>query len=1078
MSKKFRLIGFLMVFIIVFISLGALSAANLNDNSSTDLGANSSNQSQVLSTVIDSNNSDNSNIVNNYTNSNLNKAVNNDNSINNSLDSSTNSTKTLNNQVSDNSNKVNNTNISTKSSTQVLKISSKPTSFSISQITSASKTVKAYYIANGKLPSTVTVGSVKLTLAQFLYYQSKAISQLNSNNKANIQIIGSLDEPSRPNSGDSVNGKLSKSAYVDSATRTYKFILNYDQGPNYSTTTIGRVSYNRLIEAFSVVLDYYNSNNKLPSTINVKYNSKTTIPSSTPNTNTSAKSFTINQIVSASKVVKEYYDKNGKLPSTVTVGSVKLTLAQFLYYESRAISQLNSNNKANIQIIGSLDEPSRPNSGDSVNGKLSKSAYVDSATRTYKFILNYDQGPNYSTTTIGRVSYNRLIEAFSVVLDYYNSNNKLPSTINVKYNSKTTIPSSTPNTNTSAKSFTINQIVSASKVVKEYYDKNGKLPSTVTVGSVKLTLAQFLYYESRAISQLNSNNKANIPIVNKRFNEPSRPNTGDSINKKLSKSGYVDSATRTYKYILNNNQGPNYSTTTVGRVSYNKLIETFCEVLSYYGNTKALPASVYVHSNRVGNYTYMSVPSTTNYLNGQVFTVTLIDSQGNIVKSQKISLKINGITYTNTTNSKGVANFVIPKLNGKYTVNYYYTNSNNRLSSSGSKTISIINSNVTKITGTNLNTLNNSNVKYNVTLKDAYGNPIANQQISFKISGISTIYTGKTNSKGIASVTINLPAGNYIITYSFAGNSNYPKSSGMSNISVSNMIRSIPINSLIDSANWVKDQYSAVLNGTKYTFDKYGVSSDGKYIMAIGRPSASGELSKYGYTFYRSVFERKCPICGGTHLYWSIFWAGNEYDNYGVFPATGNKEGGSAEGHIFCADCDADFSCIDGLNHVSNSVNNLKKLVATVRAAKSDAYALLNGSMKNVDIASTVGKLPSMVTIEGTPFTLSQYFYYVCRAISQLDDGNTKDLSLINTVASPSDPNRGDSISGASLSKSGYVDSATRTYKYILNNDQCPNYSTTTVGRVPYNDLVKLFTEVLIDYGNNKKLPSSITVNT
>ncbi|WP_288194314.1 hypothetical protein [uncultured Methanobrevibacter sp.] len=306
MSKKFRLIGFLMVFIIVFISLGALSAANLNDNSSTDLGANSSNQSQVLSTVIDSNNSDNSNIVNNYTNSNLNKAVNNDNSINNSLDSSTNSTKTLNNQVSDNSNKVNNTNISTKSSTQVLKISSKPTSFSISQITSASKTVKAYYIANGKLPSTVTVGSVKLTLAQFLYY----ISQLNSNNKANIQIIGSLDEPSRPNSGDSVNGKLSKSAYVDSATRTYKFIFNYDQGPNYSTTTIGRVSYNRLIEAFSVVLDYYNSNNKLPSTINVKYNSKTTIPSSTPNTNTSAKSFTINQIVSASKVVKEYYDKN------------------------------------------------------------------------------------------------------------------------------------------------------------------------------------------------------------------------------------------------------------------------------------------------------------------------------------------------------------------------------------------------------------------------------------------------------------------------------------------------------------------------------------------------------------------------------------------------------------------------------------------------------------------------------------------------------------------------------------------------------------------------------------------------
>ncbi|WP_156929618.1 Ig-like domain-containing protein [Methanobrevibacter wolinii] len=1096
MSKKFRYFSLLMIFI-VFISIGALSAADVNNNSSQVISS-SSVQTNVNNTVSDVNTtttvSNSSSVLGQSDMSNSTTVSNSSSVLEQSVNTNSNDTKdsvnktTLNNQTKVNS--LVNSSVSIKSSSTLLKATSTPTSFSISQIVSAAKTVRAYYAANGKLPSTVTIGSVKVCLSQFLYYESRAISQLNSGNTANIAIVRSLSEPSSPNRGDSVNGRLTKSAYVDSATRTYKFILNYNQGPNYSTTTVGRVSYNRLIEAFSAVLDYYGTNKQLPSYVTVKYNSKTT----TPTSSTTVSSFTVNQIVTAARTVRAYYAANGKLPSTVTIGSVKVSLSQFLYYESRAISQLNSGNTANIAIVRSLSEPSSPNSGDSVNGRLTKSAYVDSATRTYKFILNYNQGPNYSTTTVGRVSYNRLIEVFSVVLDYYGTNKQLPSYVTVKYNSKTTTPGNiisdnnkTNNTNSSSgnktnstvnnKEFTIDQIVSAAKTVKAYYDLNGKLPSTVTIGSVKLSLSQFLYYQSKAISQLNSGNTANIPIISKTFNEPSSPNSGDSISGKLAKSAYVDSATRTYKFILNYNQGPNYSTTTLGRVSYNKLIETFCEVLVYYGNNKALPTSVPVKTTRVGNYTYMVVPSSSKYLSGNVFAITLKDSWDNIVANQKISFKINGIVYTNTTNSKGIAYFVIPELNGNYAINYYYTNSNSRLSSSGSKTISIVN-NITSLIGTNLTTTNYSNVKYSVTLKDCYGNAIANQVINFKITGISSIYTAKTNSNGIASIVINLPTGTYTVTYSFAGNSNYPKSNGMSTIIVKNKISSISIDSLIDSANWVKNQYSIISNGTKYTFNKYGVSSDGKYIMAIGRPSASGELSKYGYTFYRSVFYRVCPICGSTNLFWSIFWAGNEYDNYGTFPATGNKEGGSAEGHIFCADCDADFSCIDGLNHVSGSTLALKKLVDTIKVTKSQAYVLLNGSMQNVDIVSSEGKLPTVVNIEGASFSLCQYFYYVCRAISQLSVGNTSAMSFVTFVDEPSNPTSGDSISGASLSKAGYVDSATRTYKYILNNLQGPNYSTTTVGRIPYDNLVKLFTEVLIYYGKNNKLPDSITVNT
>ena len=126
------------------------------------------------------------------------------------------------------------------------------------------------------------------------------------------------------------------------------------------------------------------------------------------------------------------------------------------------------------------------------------------------------------------------------------------------------------------------------------------------------------------------------------------------------------------------------------------------------------------------------------------------------------------------------------------------------------------------------------------------------------------------------------------------------------------------------------------------SYNQYGVSSDGSKLMAIGLPSAYGELGKYGYNFKKSVFVRKCPFCGSSELYWSIFWAGNETSNWGIFPATGRSEGGSAEGHIFCKACDADFSCIDGRDHTSNPVY-LKRVSGPENSSKQEAYALKGG---------------------------------------------------------------------------------------------------------------------------------------
>ena len=176
------------------------------------------------------------------------------------------------------------------------------------------------------------------------------------------------------------------------------------------------------------------------------------------------------------------------------------------------------------------------------------------------------------------------------------------------------------------------------------------------------------------------------------------------------------------------------------------------------------------------------------------------------------------------------------------------------------------------------------------------------------INGVTK--TLKTNSKGVATYTFNLPKGTYSAVCQ-------------------------------DLSNGFTLTKTITVSNEKITYDKNGVSSDGKTILAIGRASASGEYANWGYDFYKTVFERKCPCCGSTEIYWSIFYAGNEYSDYGVFPATGNKEGSSAEGLIVCAHCDTDWS-VFGHNH--GGYYDLTTLKDPVKTTKSDAYALLEGN--------------------------------------------------------------------------------------------------------------------------------------
>ena len=371
------------------------------------------------------------------------------------------------------------------------------------------------------------------------------------------------------------------------------------------------------------------------------------------------------------------------------------------------------------------------------------------------------------------------------------------------------------------------------------------------------------------------------------------------------------------------------------------------------------------------------------FRNGTQYCAKFLDGCGSPLVNASVIFNINGVLYKKQTDYEGVARLNINLFPGKYILTAMHPDG---LMYGYNITV------LSTIHGDDIVKFFRNGTQYCAKFLDGCGSPLVNASVVFNINGV--FYKKQTDDNGMARLNINLFPGEYILT---AIHLNGEEKANI--IKVLTTISAEDI-SLIENKSGVfvlkthdgARNVSITINGVEYIvqtddggvatlnvslskgnhavlsknlnsgeevfntihvmedpafikyYSIYGVSPDGKYIMAIGRPSAAGELSKYGYTFYKSVFERICPCCRSDRLYWGIFWAGSETANWGVFPATGLKESGSAEGHIFCAKCDADFSVIDGKNHGGGS-KNLIKVISTVSSSKDEAYILKNGQM-------------------------------------------------------------------------------------------------------------------------------------
>ena len=147
------------------------------------------------------------------------------------------------------------------------------------------------------------------------------------------------------------------------------------------------------------------------------------------------------------------------------------------------------------------------------------------------------------------------------------------------------------------------------------------------------------------------------------------------------------------------------------------------------------------------------------YKNKAAFYSTFYDKKGKLLKDTAVKFKINSKTYSVKTNKKGVAKLSIDLKPGFYGIHSI----NSKTSETAFNIIKIY-----SLLETKDMTMNESDKsKFSVKLLNSNGKVSPNKIVTIKVNGKT--YSPKSNTQGIASQVIDLPAGKYSITTEYEG---------------------------------------------------------------------------------------------------------------------------------------------------------------------------------------------------------------------------------------------------------------------------------------------------------------------
>ena len=433
---------------------------------------------------------------------------------------------------------------------------------------------------------------------------------------------------------------------------------------------------------------------------------------------------------------------------------------------------------------------------------------------------------------------------------------------------------------------------------------------------------------------------------------------------------------------------------------------------NYSGTTKSISLKVLANTPKI-------TTESTSVMRGYYFYAYLKDAAGKALKGQKITFKVNGKTYTKTTNSNGRAALKIKLPVGKYKVKIVHSASG--IYSYAKKTVTIKSlANTPKISLSSKSVIRGKYIY--AYLKDGAGKVLSNKKLTFTLNGRS--YVKKTNSNGRAALKVKIAAGKYRLRIYHYKSGVYDYKKKSATLTVQKNTPKISVENL----TVIKDKYLYV-----YLKDKAGsVMKSHKVKIRIN-----------GKTYTKTTNSN-----GRAALKLSM--AAKSYSTKISFDAVSVYSSKSVT------------KTINVINDpYKNSILNIEKAATNVRNYVDD-----------------YGKLPETVTVGSEKVTIEEFSYLMGEAIAALNKGSTGKVSVLSGIGSVNSTN---TSLNTKVFKAEYLDLANRVVSHI-NTNKVPaaeievyNSSKAKVGNANFDLYTYCFAKILNFYRTDGYLPNWCT---
>ncbi len=168
------------------------------------------------------------------------------------------------------------------------------------------------------------------------------------------------------------------------------------------------------------------------------------------------------------------------------------------------------------------------------------------------------------------------------------------------------------------------------------------------------------------------------------------------------------------------------------------------------------------------------------------YTVTLKTGSGKAISKQKMTIKVNGRTYTKTTNTKGQASLSVKFSDEKsYGVNVNYKGNTIYKASKATGKINVAKLK-TQIESYNRTFSGDAQKEYPIALKDNSGNPLINQKLICTIGNETSSHV--TDENGQVKLDLSAKTSSFIINVKYEGNDRYKESQTANAITISDKL--------------------------------------------------------------------------------------------------------------------------------------------------------------------------------------------------------------------------------------------------------------------------------------------------